>query len=54
MKVCSLEEEDVGDMFLTQSPRNLVPLLPNFGVKSDRGGMEVDTTQNTVLCRPLY
>ena len=54
MEVCSLEEDDVGDIFLTQSSRNLVPLVPNFGGESDRGGLEVESTPNAVLCRPIY
>ena len=35
MDMCSLEEDEHSDMFITQESRNVVPLFPNFDVESD-------------------
>ena len=32
MELCSLEEEDYGDMFITLESWKIVPLVPNFDV----------------------
>ena len=35
MTLCSLEDEEYGNMFITQEAKNIVPLVPNFDVESD-------------------
>ena len=54
MDVFSQVENDGDDIFLTQTPRNLVPLVPNFEAQSDYVGIQGGTTQNEVLCRMQY
>ena len=54
MDFCSLEEEDVGDIFLTQESREIVPLIPNFEVESDIEMVETRSTQNTNRAATQY
>ena len=44
MEFYSLEDEDVGDMFLTQQSSQIVPLIPSFEIEND---MEVDDGKTT-------
>ena len=43
MELCSLEEEDYGDMFITQESPNIVPLVPNFN-----GDCEMDSNSDVL------
>ena len=45
MDLYSLEDGDVGNIFVTQESRNIVPLVPNFDVEAD-SVMEVDSVPN--------
>ena len=54
MDVYSLEEEGPDNIFLTQTPRNLIPLVPNFEVENDNGINGVSLTQNGDLCSGQY
>ena len=49
MDVYSLEEEDVGNIFVTQQSRNIVPLVPNFEDEHDMETEEPAVTQNNNL-----
>ena len=35
MNLCSLEDDDVGNFFITQEPNQRVSLVPNFDEESD-------------------
>ena len=54
MEVYSLEEEDVGDMFLTQESRNIVSLVPNFEVENEEVTGESNLTELGVVRAEHY
>ena len=42
MELCSLEEDDYGDMFITQSDNNVIPLVANLDNESQMIGGGAD------------
>ena len=54
MEIYSLEEEEGGEMFITQQNQNIVPLVPNFDVNVDMDVGEDAHAQKQVLCKPIY
>ena len=37
MELCSLEDDDYGDMFITQESQNIIPLVPDVDVDTEMG-----------------
>ena len=54
MELYSLEEEEGGDMFITQQNKNIVPLIPNFELNGESVMDTNESAQNQVLCQPIY
>ena len=54
MEYFSLEEDDGDNIFLTQTPSNLVPLIPTFDVETDMDMGAQGDTQNQGLCNTQY
>ena len=54
MDFYSLEEEDVGNIFVTQESRNIVAMSPNFNVEVDMEVEGTEMTQITNFCNTQY
>ena len=54
MEFYSLEDEEGDNIFLTQEPKDIIPLIPNFEVEADMDIEAGDMTQKENLCQPQY
>ena len=54
MDVCSLEDDEYGDMFITQKANNIVPSVPSFDNENEMGTDDGDVIEIGSCNAPYY